>query len=174
MISGALAPTGAEGAFGLGRVWNDDHYYAGMAAAGAANYADCIGAHYNEGIVSPAQTNGDPRDNYPTRYFGSMLSRAASPFGSKPICFTELGYLSPAGYSPAPAGFEWAQNTTVAEQATWLAQAAVRASNSGRVRLLIVFNVDFTSYGADPQAGYAMLRPGGSCPACDALGSVAR
>jgi Fe-S cluster biogenesis protein NfuA len=37
---------------------------------------------------------------------------------------------------------------------------------------MIVFNVDFTLYGADPQAGYAIVRPGGSCPACSALGSV--
>ena len=174
VISGAPAPTGAEGAFGLSRVWNDDHYYAGMAAAGAANYADCIGAHYNEGIVGPNQTSGDPRDNYPTRYFSTMLNRAAAPFGGKPVCFTELGYLSPEGYSAAPAGFEWAQNTTVAQQAAWLAQVAVRASNSGRVRLLIVFNVDFTYYAADPQAGYAMIRPGSGCPACDALAQVAK
>lgn len=174
VISGALAPTGAEGAFGLGRVWNDDHYYAGMAAAGAGSYADCIGAHYNEGVVSANQTSGDPRDSYPTRYFATMLNRAAAPFGGKPVCFTELGYLSPEGYSSAPSGFEWGQNTSVAQQAAWLAQAAVKASGSGRVRLMIVFNVDFTYYGADPQAGYAMIRPGGGCPACDSLGQVVR
>jgi hypothetical protein len=31
--------------------------------------------------------------------------------------------------------------------------------------------VDFTQYdvSGDPQAGYAMVRPDGSCPACDAL-----
>ncbi len=171
VITGALAPTGAEGAFGLDRVWNDDHYYAGMAGAGAGGYADCIGAHYNEGIVSPNQTSGDPRGNYPTRYFSTMLARARG-FGL-PVCFTELGFLTPEGYGPLPGSFAWAQNTTVAQQAAWLAQAAVRASGSG-VRLMIVFNVDFTGYGADPQGGYAMIRPGGSCPACDALGRVAR
>ncbi len=171
VISGALSPTGAEGAFGLDHVWNDDHYYAGMAAAGAGSYADCIGAHYNEGIVSPNQSSGDPRDNYPTRYFGAMLSRAGNSFGL-PVCFTELGYLTPEGYGPLPGNFGWAQNTTVAQQAQWLAQAASRAANSGRVRLMIVFNVDFSSYGSDPQAGYAMIRTGGGCPACSALGAV--
>jgi len=40
--------------------------------------------------------------------------------------------------------------------------------------LLIVFNIDFTYYAADPQAGYAMIRPGGGCPACDALAQVAK
>ena len=36
VVSGAPAPTGAEGAFGLDRVWNDDRYINGMVAAGAA------------------------------------------------------------------------------------------------------------------------------------------
>ena len=171
VISGAPSPTGAEGAFGLDHVWNDDHYYAGMAAAGAANYADCIGAHYNEGIVGPYQSSGDPRDNYPTRYFGGMLARAGNPFGL-PVCFTELGYLTPQGYGPLPGNFGWAQNTTVAQQAQWLAQAVARAAGSGQVRMLIVFNIDFSSYGADPQAGYAMIRPGGGCPACSAIAQV--
>jgi hypothetical protein len=174
VISGALAPTGAEGAFGRDRVWNDDRYYAGMAAAGAGRYADCIGVHYNEGIVGPNQTSGDPRDNYPTRYFSTMLNRAIKPFSGKQACFTELGYLTSEGYGPLPGSFAWAHSTTLAQQAAWLAQAAVRASQSGRVRLMIVFNVDLSYYGDDPQAGYAMIRPGGACPACDALARVMR
>ncbi len=174
VISGALAPTGAEGAFGRDRVWNDDRYYAGMAAAGAGRYADCIGVHYNEGIVGPNQTSGDPRDNYPTRYFSTMLNRAIRPFSGKQACFTELGYLTSEGYGALPGNFAWAHSTTVAQQAAWLAQAAVRASQSGRVRLMIIFNVDLSYYGDDPQAGYAMIRPGGGCPACDALARVMR
>ncbi len=95
-------------------------------------------------------------------------------FGRK-VCFTELGYLSPEGYpslsSTAPS-FAWAENTTVAQQAAWLAEAAAISINSGKVRLMIVFNVDFDYYGADPQAGYAIIRKGGGCPACDTLGTV--
>ncbi len=175
VISGALAPTGAEGAFGTDRVWNDDRYYAGMAAAGAAQYADCIGAHYNEGIIPPSQVGGDPRGGYPTYFFTSMIDRAWAPFGGqRPVCFTELGYLSPEGFGPLPGGFAWAANVTVAQQAAWLAEAAVIASNSGKVRLMIVWNVNFTDYGADPMGGYAIIRPGGGCPACDTLGAVAR
>jgi hypothetical protein len=37
---------------------------------------------------------------------------------------------------------------------------------------MIVWNVDFPFWGSDPAGGYAMLRPGGGCPACDQLGSV--
>lgn len=173
VISGALAPTGAEGAFGRARVWNDDAYVAGMAGAGAANYMDCIGAHYNEGIISPTRDSGDPRDPYYTRYYGGMVGTYFNAFGGrKKICFTELGYLSPEGYGPLPGAFGWAGDTSVAEQAQWLAEAVSLARSSNSVRMIIVFNVDFTGYGDDPQGGYAIIRPGGGCPACDSLRSV--
>jgi LysM repeat protein len=175
VITGAPAPTGAEGAFGLARVWNDDRYYNGMAAAGAARFADCIGVHYNEGIVSPTATSGDPRgDNYPTRYFLTMLQRALAPFPGKQACFSELGYLSPEGYGPLPANFAWAANTTAQRQAQFLGEAVRVARNTNRVRLLIVFNIDFTNYDSDdPQAGYAIIRPGNICLACATIAANA-
>ena len=135
MITGAPSPTGAEGAFGLDRVWNDDRYYLGMANAGAAQYADCLGIHYNEGVISPRQHSGDPRGDYPTYYFPSMMQRAL-PFqqSSMPLCFSELGYLSPDGYGSLPAGFAWGANTTVQDQAEWLAQAVQIAAQTGNVQ----------------------------------------
>jgi hypothetical protein len=57
----------------------------------------------------------------------------------------------------------------VGEQAAWLDSAVSLARNSGRVRILIVWNVDFANYDADPMGGFAIIRPGGGCPACDAL-----
>ncbi len=62
----------------------------------------------------------------------------------------------------------------MAEQATWLAEAAQLSRSSGKVRLMTVFNVDYTEYdmAGDPQAGYAIIRPDGSCPACGTLGAV--
>jgi hypothetical protein len=170
VISGAPAPTGAEGAFGRAHVWNDNTFIAGMAAAGAANYMDCIGVHYNEGILSPTRTSGDPRDPYYTRYYAGMVSTYFNAFGgARKLCFTELGYLTSEGYGPLPGTFGWAANTSLAQQAQWLAEAVSLARGSSTVRLIIVFNVDLTTYGDDPQAGYAMIRPGGGCPACDAL-----
>jgi len=169
VISGAPAPTGAEAAY-PGRVVNDDRFINEMMAAGAAQWMDCLGAHYNEGIIAPSARGGDPRDGYYTRYFLGMLDTYWNAVGgARPICFTELGYLSPEGYPPLDPYFGWASNVTVAQQAAWLAEAAALASQSGRVRLMIVWNVDFTNYGADPMAGFAMIRPGGGCPACDAL-----
>ena len=53
-----------------------------------------------------------------------------------------------------------------------LAEAAAMSINSGKVRLMIIWNVNFTNYGSGPMAGYAIVRPGGGCPACDALGAI--
>lgn len=170
VISGAPAPTGAEAAF-PGAVMNDDNFLRQMVAAGGMQFLDCVGMHYNEGIVPPTQAYGDPRGNYYTRYFDTMINTYWSVTGGqKPICITELGYLTAEGYPPLSQYWSWASNVTVSQQATWLAQAAARASQSGRVRMMIVWNIDFTFYGtSDPQAGFAIIRPGGGCPACSAL-----
>jgi hypothetical protein len=87
-------------------------------------------------------------------------------------CFTEIGYLTPEGYGPLPSGFGWAGSTTVAQHAQWLGEAAKRAAANGRIRLMVVFNVDATGYNADPQAGYAIIRQGGGCPACSQIAAA--
>jgi hypothetical protein len=174
VISGALAPTGYFGGGCSAQGCDDAPYLRGMAAAGAVNYMDCIGVHYNEGIISPTQSSGDPRDNFYSRYYSGMVNVYSGAFGGgRPLCFTELGYLSPEGLGTLPDTFAWAQNTTVAQQAQWLSEAASMARSSGAVRLMIVFNVDYTGWGGgDPQAGYAIVRPDGSCPACASLGAL--
>jgi hypothetical protein len=173
VISGALAPTGAEGAF-PGSVVNDDHFLKQMADAGAANYMDCVGVHFNDGTTPPDATSGSALSGYHySYYFLPMVDLYYSSFGgTRPLCFTELGYLTSEGFPSLPSAFGWAAGTNLADQAQWLASTASLAGNSGKVRLMIVFNVDFTLYGADPQGGYAIVRPDGSCPACAALGSV--
>lgn len=173
VISGAPAPTGFFGG-GCGANGCDDAaYMQAMAAAGGGSYMDCIGVHYNEGIISPNQQSGDPRSEHYTRYFWGMVNAYWNAFGgARPLCFTELGYLTPEGYGGLPGNFSWAQNTTVAQQAQWLAEAASLSASSGKVRLLIVWNVDSTTWGTDPQAGYAIIRPGGGCPACETLRQV--
>lgn len=173
VISGAPAPTGFFGGRCTANGCDDDAYIRGMAAAGAAQFADCIGIHYNEGILPPSATSGDPRgsSSHYTRYYPTMVNLYASVFPNKQLCFTELGYLSPEGFGGLPAGFEWAAGTTVQEQAEWLAQAVTLARQSGRIRLFIVWNVDSTTYGADPQAGFAIVR-GNQCLACITLGAA--
>jgi hypothetical protein len=171
VISGAPAPTGFDNG---NNAWSDQRYMAGVAAAGGANYMDCIGVHYNAGATSPNSASGHPAgNNHYSWYFGPTLNMYYNSFGgSRPVCFTEVGYLSGQDFGGVPSRFSWASNTTVGQHAQWLAEAASLSANSGRVRLMIIFNVDFTHWGDDPQAGYAMLRPDGSCPSCGLLGQV--
>lgn len=174
VITGAPAPTGFFGGCG-GNGCDDGPYYQAMASAGAAQYADCIGVHYNEGIIAPQQQGGDPRvPDYPTRYFPSMTDRAIYPFRNLdiPLCYTELGYLTPEGYGPLPGGFAWASGTTLQEQSEWLRDAVSLAGEDSRIILVIIWNVDFDQYDNDPQAGYAIIRQDGSCPACDAIATL--
>jgi LysM repeat protein len=173
VISGAPAPTGFYGGCS-GAGCDDKPYIEGLVAAGGLNYLDCIGIHYNEGVVPPTQSSGDPRGNpnHYTRYYQTMVDtyyNAAG--GKKKLCFTELGYLSGQEWGTLPGGFLWKPpyNLTVAEHAQYLADAVRLSRDQGKVRLLIVFNVDLTTFTTDPQAGYAMIRPGGSCPACDSI-----
>lgn len=173
VISGAPAPTGFFGGCS-GNGCDDRPFIQGMAAAGAGRYMDCVGVHYNEGILPPTARSGDPRGNsgYYTRYFQPMIEVYSGAFGGTvPLCFTEIGYLTPEGFGSLPGGFAWASNVTVAQQTAWLDQAVSIARNSGRVRLMIIWNVDFQGGGDDPMGGYAIIRPDGSCPACAALGN---
>jgi len=172
VVSGAPSPTGYYGGSCTPNGCDDAPYLTQMVQAGALNYADCVGIHYNEGILSPDATSGDPRGNssFYTRYYWGMVNTYWSIIGgARKLCFTELGYLSGEGWGPLPPNFAWAGSVTVADQAAWLARAAQLSRDSGKVRLMIIWNVDSTQWGDDPQAGYAMIRRDGSCPACDQL-----
>ena len=176
VISGAPAPTGFFGGCGGGGC-DDKPYIEGLVAAGGLNYMDCLGIHYNEGLLPPTQSSGDPRgsSSHYTRYYQTMVDTYYNAAGGrKKLCFTELGYLSGQEWGTLPPGFMWKPpyNLTVAEHAQYLGEAARLSRDQGKVRLMIVFNVDLNTFGSDPQAGYAMIRPDGSCPACDTLRAV--
>lgn len=171
VISGAPAPTGFYGAAGCAAAGcNDDHFMRQMAQSGAASYLDCVGVHYNAGTSPPSSTTGaNVQGWHYSWYLPSMMNVYHGAFPSKPLCFTELGYLSGEGYGGLPGGFAWAANTSLSEHAAWLGGAVSLARATGYVNMIIVWNVNFTQYGADPMAGYAIIRPGGGCPACSAL-----
>ncbi len=173
VVSGAPAPTGFDNTT---NAWADDRYMRGVAAAGGGNYLDCVGVHYNAGATSPSVTTGHSGGSHYSWYYGTMVNTYSQAFGgTKPLCFTEIGYLSGDGFSGLPANFAWAGGTSVSEHAQWLAEGLRLAQGDGRVDMFIVFNVDFTLYqtDGDPQAGYAIIRPDGSCPACDTLKAAA-
>ncbi len=172
VISGAPAPTGFDNGT---NAWADDRYMAGVAAAGGASFMDCIGVHYNAGATSPNDTSGHPADSggrHYSWYYQATVNMYYNTFGgSRRVCLTEIGFLSTEDFGQTPPNFRWAENTSVGEHAQWLGEAVTLAKNSGRVRMFIVFNVDFTYFdpNGDPQAGYAMIRPNGQCPACDTI-----
>ena len=174
VVSAALSPTWHNPPYH----WGDDVYLGGMISAGAANYVDCYGIHYNSGTVPPSQTSGAVTGNHYSWYFWGMINTYwAASGGTRPLCFTELGYLSGGGYCQLPNNFAWAAGTSVDQHAAWLAESAVLASSSGKVRLMIIWNVNFSRFdcgpdNGDPQAGYAIIRPDGGCPACETLHAV--
>lgn len=169
VISGAPAPTGFFG--GCSTSGGDDNcYIQQMAAAGASQFMDCVGIHYNSGITSPYATSGanvGSAGHY-SWYYPSMVNLYRGAFPGKPLCFTELGYLTGEGIGSLPGSFSWASGNTVANQAEWLAGAVTQARQGG-VRMIIVWNVDSTTFGDDPQSGYAIIRPDNNCPACSSL-----
>jgi hypothetical protein len=173
VIIGALAPTGVDD---MDIAMADYRYLQGLAAAGAANYANCVGAHHNAGATSPSATTGHPADGgggHHSWYFQPTVDVYYYGLGGTlPVCLTEFGYVTGEGYGALPTNWSWGSAITVADQAAWLAEGVQIARGLGYVRLAIIWNVDFTSWGDDPQAGYAIVRPGGVCPACDALHNV--
>ncbi|MFT5195064.1 MAG: hypothetical protein ACI85U_002079 [Candidatus Promineifilaceae bacterium] len=174
VISGAPAPTGFFGGGCSASGCDDSAYLAGMAAAGAASHMDCMGVHFNAGATGPSTTSGHPADDgagHYSWYYQPMINTYYNALG-RPLCFTELGYLSGQDYGGVPGRFSWAGNTTIDQHSAWLAEAVSIGANSGKVRMIIIFNVDFTLYSDDPQAGFAIRRRDGSCPACGSLAAV--
>jgi hypothetical protein len=170
VISGALRPLDDPAAPGE----SDAAYAQQLAELGAASWADCIGMQYTLGALSPVSTADDPRGDSPIYYLPGVRERAAASFGeAKPLCFTRFGYLSAEGLAPLPPDYAWAQNITLAQQARWLMDAVGQAMTDARVRLLILFSLDASAFAeGSPEAGYALVRPDESCPACETLAAL--
>ena len=175
VISAAPAPTGWFG--GCGPNGCDDlPWMQGLYNAGAANCMDYIGAHHNAGATSPSARSGHPADPGSTHHSWFFLPQTELYFntfgGARKLFYTEMGYASQEGVPTFSDQFAWARGTDNAEQAAWLAEAVQLGSGTGMVRCIIVWNIDFIRYGTDPQDGFAIIRPGGGCPACESLHAV--
>jgi hypothetical protein len=180
VISAAPAPTGYFGGCGSGGC-DDLPWIEGIYAAGANSCMDYIGAHHASGATSPSVRSGHPADpdgSHHSWYFLWQTEEYYAAFDDqKQIFYTVLGYLTPEGFGWVPDAFSWAEDTTVAQQAQWLAEVAELSQQTGMVGHVMIWNVDFDCYGdcggyEDPQAGYAIIRPDDSCPACDSLHAV--
>jgi hypothetical protein len=175
VISAATAPTGYFG--GCGPNGCDDlPFLQGMYNAGAAQCMDYLGAHHNSGATSPSARSGHPADDgnhHHSWYFLPQTELYFNTFGgTRKLFYTEMGYASQEGLPEFSDWFGWARGINNAQQAAWLAEAVQLSVNTGMVRCIIVWNIDFLRYGHDPQDGYAIIRPGGACPACDSLHNI--
>lgn len=175
VISAAPAPTGWFGGCGPNGC-DDKPWMEGLYNAGAANCMDYIGAHHNAGATSPSARIGHPANPGDTHHSWFFLPQTELYYnifrGSRKLFYTEMGYASQEGVETFSDQFAWARGTDNAEQAAWLAEAVQLSVNTGMVRCIIVWNIDFVRYGYDPQDGYAIIRPGGGCPACETLHGV--
>jgi uncharacterized protein YgiM (DUF1202 family) len=175
VISAAPAPTGYFGGCS-GNGCDDLYWLQGMYNAGAANCMDYIGAHHNAGATSPSASSGHPADGgggHHSWYFLPQTQLYYNTFGgSRKLFYTEMGYASQEGLPTFSDWFSWARGIDNAEQAAWLSEAVTLSRTTGMVRCIIVWNIDFARYGDDPQDGYAIIRPDGSCPACSPLAAA--
>lgn len=175
VIGGAAAPTGYFGGNCTPNGCDDAPFLARARAAGAANYMDCQGAHFNGSPNAPSVTSGGNPGGHPSWYFYGTLDTAYNNMG-RPVCFTEMGYVTKDGVMGSlPPGFEWGNGITLAQQAAWEAEVVTRSRQSGKVRMVIVWNANFHKQdGNDPQVAYSIFRPDGSCPACGSIRAAAQ
>jgi hypothetical protein len=178
VISGGLVSSEVFGGGCAQNGCDDIMFLSQMAAAGAQNYMDCVGAHYTGGFSSPGASGGPGANASRSFYYAPMRDLYYQAFANaKPVCFTELGFVTADGFkSDMPKNYAWAGATTLGQHAQWLAESAKLSKESGKVRLLLVWNIDsglwVSGDNGDPQAGYAMIRPDGTCPACETLRGV--
>lgn len=167
VISGALRPSDDPAV----PEQSDAAYAQKLAALGVTRFADCAGVYYTLGALPPVSIEGDPRGDSPLYYLPRVIERARQAFGeAEPLCFTRLGYLSPEGLPPLPAEYAWAQNTSAGQQARWLMDAVGLGMSNPQLRLMVLWSLDNSAFAGDnPEAGYALIRPDESCPACEAL-----
>ena len=176
VVSGPPAPSDSSDACsdaGCG----DVQWLEALAADGAFECADFVGARYTTGATGPGTTVGHPSGlDHPSFYFLPVTSRyfeAAG--GSTPLAFSQLGYLSGEGYAALPDAYWWAGGTTAAYQAGWIAEAVQIAAESPMVGMVMIWHLDATDWGGDydsVRGGYALIRPDGSCLACELLGQA--
>lgn len=114
-------------------------------------YADCVAV----------DLLGDTNSPLPGDLIEQRVARVHSAFTERiPVCITRLGYRLADGEDPAAQG-------------AWLAEALETARAQPWVTLAILWAGDpaiFPAGSADQ--GYALVRPDGSCPACEYLAEV--
>lgn len=173
VLTSGLAPTGAN----IPGVVTDDFVYMDqLIAAGALQYADCVGAHHNGLNVPPnADWNNIPERVPPAKFRGPWQSphhswafkstlegyaqRIRNAGSTLKLCVTEFGWPSVEdlqGRGTLRDGFGFAADNTLQDQADFTVQAIELMQQWGFVRLAFIWNLN---YGA--QAGWQIGGPVG-------------
>lgn len=187
VISGALSPTGIND--GVGAI-DDFNYMDQLIDAGMLEWADCVGAHhngynigpdfrYNEIADDPDASFRGPFDNpHHSWSFRSTLegyaNRVRAAGTDTKLCVTKFGWPSAEDLEGLRAGFEFAYDNTLEEQAQWIPQAMSNMADWDFVWLAFIWNFNY-----GPQAGwsvendnvpYSLIGPGFNFrPAYDAI-----
>jgi len=182
VISGAMTPAGEVG----GAAIDDVNYLNGMYAAGVKNVSDAIGAHpsgYNcpasgdwQTVTDPTASFRGPFDNrhHSWCFRGTMESyrnvMVANGDGAKTIWPTEFGW---AVSSNPQAGYEYARDNTLEEQAQWIVEVYQQSKAWGWVGGMFLWNLDYGVTAAGTElANFALLKPGGPVPAYAGLANM--
>lgn len=187
VISGALSPTGHND----GVIATDDALYLEqMIAAGLLEQVDCVGMSHSGMNIGPSVAWNAVIDDPTAQYRGpfenphrawsflstleSNLTQLEQARSTLPLCVTRFGWASAEDLDGVPQGYEFALDNTLEEQRDWTIEALDYMAVSGRVRLAIVWNLNY-----GPQAGwdsqnitvpYSIIGPGTSFrPVFDAL-----
>lgn len=187
VISGALSPTGVND--GINAI-DDFIYMQQMIDAGFLDVVDCVGAHHNGYNISPL-VRFDAVPNDPTATFRGpfdnphhswsfrstlegYITRIRNAGSDKKLCITEFGWAVTEDLNGYPQGFEFANDNTLDEQATYFVDALQSMQEGGDVWLAFIWNLNY-----GPQAGwdpkndnvpYSLIGPGDTFrPAFDAI-----
>lgn len=177
IVSGALTPTGRND----GVVAIDDFVYLQqLIDGGLLDYVDCVGVQHVGFNLPPTITAEDafsggmprgtffagpfdtsnPLNPHHSWAFASTLTGAhdliVAARKETPLCVTNFGWAAGDGYGSIPAGFEFARDNTLQEQADYDVQAFQAMRDWGFVRLAILNNLDF-SQSSDSQTSGKML-----------------
>jgi hypothetical protein len=157
--------------------------------AGMLNYTDCVGAHHNGYNIGPT-IRFDAVPNDPTAIFrgpfdnphhswsfrstlDGYITRIRNSGSDKKLCVTEFGWAVTEDLSGAPAGFEFARDNTLAEQAQYFVEALDYMEQSGNFWLAFIWNFNYgPQVGFDPNndnVPYSLISPNGFRPAFDAI-----
>ncbi len=166
VISGALSPGGGwQEPDGRISAIDDFAYLDGMISAGFLEYTDCVGVHHNGYNIGPSVLANEVPDD-PTATFRGPFDNPHHSWSFRstletyadmvqvagydiPLCITEFGWASTEDLDGYPAGFEFANDNTLEEQATWMIEALENMEEWGFVRLAFIWNLNY-----GPQAGW--------------------